>query len=152
MLDVAREDFQTTMNVSAHSLIALARPAAPLMADGGSILTLTFIGGDMVLPNYGIMGPAKSCLEGIVRCLAAELGPKNISVNAISPGPVMTRAASGIAHFDDLMTLARDKAPQHTLVTPDEIGISMAMLACPSMRKITGEVLYIDGGFNIMAG
>lgn len=152
VLDVTREDFQTTLTVSAHSLLVLAREAVPLMTDGGSIFTLTYFGGDKVVPNYGIMGPAKSCLEGLVRYLAAELGPKNISVNAISPGPVMTRAASGIAHFDDLMTLAKDKAPQHTLVTPDEIGVSLAMLACPSMRKVTGEVLYIDGGFNIMAG
>jgi enoyl-[acyl-carrier protein] reductase I len=152
VLDVTREDFNTTMTVSAHSLIVLARQAVPLMTDGGSIFTLTYFGGDMVVPNYGIMGPAKSCLEGLVRYLAAELGPKNISVNAISPGPVMTRAASGIAHFDDLMMLARNKAPEHTLVTPDEIGIGMAMLACPGMRKVTGGVHYIDGGFNIMAG
>ena len=152
VLDVTREDFITTMTVSTHSLIALARPAVPLMTEGGSIFTLTYIGGDRVMPNYGIMGPAKSCLEGLVRYLAAELGPKNISVNAISPGPVMTRASSGIAHFDDTLNVAMDKAPEHTLVTPDEIGVHMATLACASMRKITGEVLYIDGGFNIMGG
>ena len=152
VLDVTRDDFQTTMTVSAHSLIVLAHQAVPLMTDGGSIFTLTYFGGDKVVANYGIMGPAKSCLEGIVRYLAAELGPKQINVNAVSPGPVMTRAASGVAHFDDLMTTVREKAPEHTLVTPDEIGISMAMLASASMRKVTGEVLFIDGGFNIMAG
>ena len=151
MLDVTRDDFQTTMTVSAHSLIALAHHAVPLMAEGGSIFTLTFFGGDKVVPNYGIMGPAKSCLEGIVRYLAAELGPKNISVNAVSPGPVMTRAASGVAGFDDLMKKSIEKAPQHVLVTPDEIGISLAMLASASMRKVTGEVIFIDGGFHIMA-
>ena len=151
VLDCSLEDFQTTMAVSAHSLIVLARNAVPLMTDGGSIFTLTYFGGEKVVDNYGIMGPAKSCLEGIVRYLAAELGPKNISINAVSPGPVMTRAASGIAHFDDLMTMAKEKAPEHTLVTPDEIGVNLAMLASPSMRKITGGVHYIDGGFNIMA-
>jgi enoyl-[acyl-carrier protein] reductase I len=152
VLDVTRDDFQTTMTVSAHSLIALAHQAVPLMTDGGSIFTLSYFGGNKVVPNYGIMGPAKSCLEGIVRYLAAELGPKKISVNTISPGPVMTRASSGVAGFDDLMATSMEKSPQHTLVTPDEIGISMAMMASASMRKITGEVLFIDGGFHIMAG
>ena len=152
VLDVTRDDFQTTMTVSAHSLIALAHQAVPLMTDGGSIFTLSYFGGNKVVPNYGIMGPAKSCLEGIVRYLAAELGPKKISVNTISPGPVMTRASSGVAGFDDLMATSIEKSPEHTLVTPDEIGISMAMLAFDSMRKVTGEVLYIDGGFHIMAG
>lgn len=152
VLNCSRADFETTMAVSAHSLIALAQGAVPLMIDGGSIFTLSYYGGDKVVPHYGIMGPAKSLLEGIVRYLAAELGPKRISVNAISPGPVMTRAASGIDHFDDLMSLVRDKAPEHTLVTPDEIGISIATLATPAMRKITGGVHYIDGGFNIVAG
>ena len=151
VLDVTRDDFQTTMTVSAHSLIALAHQAVPLMTDGGSIFTLSYFGGDKVVPNYGIMGPAKSCLEGIVRYLAAELGPKKISVNAVSPGPVMTRAASGVAGFDDLMAASLDKSPEHVLVTPDEVGISMAMLATASMRKVTGEVLFIDGGFHIMA-
>ena len=151
VLDVTRDDFQTTMTVSAHSLIALAQQAVPLMTDGGSIFTLSYFGGNKVVPNYGIMGPAKSCLEGIVRYLAAELGPKKISVNTISPGPVMTRASSGVAGFDDLMATSMEKSPEHTLVTPDEIGISMAMLAFDSMRKVTGEVLYIDGGFHIMA-
>ena len=152
VLDVTRDDFQTTMTVSAHSLIALAHQAVPLMTDGGSIFTLSYFGGNKVVPNYGIMGPAKSCLEGIVRYLAAELGPKKISVNTISPGPVMTRASSGVAGFDELMATSMEKSPEHTLVTPDEIGISMAMLAFDSMRKVTGEVLYIDGGFHIMAG
>jgi enoyl-[acyl-carrier protein] reductase I len=151
VLDVTRDDFQTTMTISAHSLIALAHQAVPLMTDGGSIFTLSYFGGDKVVANYGIMGPAKSCLEGIVRYLAAELGPKNINVNSISPGPVMTRASSGVAGFDDLMATSVEKCPEHTLVTPDEIGISMAMLAFDSMRKVTGEVLYIDGGFHIMA-
>ena len=102
------------------------------------------------------MIPSHRAREAIKTALAMTLaygiGPKNISVNAISPGPVLTRAASGIAHFDDLMTLAKDKAPEHTLVTPDEVGISIAMLACPSMRKLTGGAHYIDGGFNIIAG
>ncbi len=151
VLDVTRDDFQTTMTISAHSLIALAHQAVPLMTDGGSIFTLSYFGGDKVDPNYGIMGPAKSCLEGIVRYLASELGPKKISVNTISPGPVVTRASSGVAGFDDMMATAIEKSPEHTLVTPDEIGISMAMLAFDSMRKVTGEVLFVDGGFHIMA-
>ena len=152
VLDCTLQDFQTTMAVSAHSLIVLAKHSVPLMTDGGSIFTLTYFGGDTVIPNYGIMGPAKSCLEGIVRYLAAELGPKNINVNAISPGPLLTRAGSGIAHFDDLMSLAKEKAPEHCLVTPDEIGIAMAVLASPRLRKVTGGIHYIDGGFNIMGG
>ncbi len=151
VLDVTRDDFQTTMTISAHSLIALAHQAVPLMTDGGSIFTLSYFGGDKVDPNYGIMGPAKSLLEGIVRYLAAELGPKKINVNTISPGPVVTRASSGVAGFDDMMATAIEKSPEHTLVTQDEIGISMAMLAFDSMRKVTGEVLFIDGGFHIMA-
>jgi len=151
VLDVTRGDFQTTMTISAHSLIALAHHAVPLMTDGGSIFTLSYFGGDKVVPSYGIMGPAKSCLEGIVRYLAVELGPKKISVIPVSPGPVMTRAASGVAGFDDLMAKSIEKSPQHTLVTPDEIGMSMAMLASTSMRKVTGGVFYIDGGFHVMA-
>lgn len=152
VLDCSREDFQTTLTISAHSLILLAQQAVPLMTEGGSILTLSFYGSEKVVPNYGIMGPAKACLESIVRYLAAELGPRGINVNAISPGPVLTRAASGIAHFDDLMAQARERSPQHTLVTPDEIGMSLAALCLLSMRKITGAVQYIDGGFSIMAG
>ncbi len=152
VLDCTREDFQTTMVVSAHSLILLAQQAVPLMREGGSILTLSFYGSEKVVTNYGIMGPAKACLESIVRYLAAELGPRNINVNAVSPGPVLTRAASGIAHFDELMALARERSPQHTLVTPDEIGMSLAALCLPSLRKITGGVHYIDGGFSIMGG
>jgi len=150
VLDCPLDAFQKTMAISVHSLIALAQKAVPLMTDGGSIFTLTYFGGDKVVPHYGIMGPAKSCLEGVVRYLAAELGPKGIRVNAISPGPLLTRAASGIGHFDDLMDMAKERAPEHTLVTPDEIGIAMAALACDHMKKITGDVCFIDGGYNIM--
>lgn len=150
VLDCSLEDFQTTMVVSAHSLITLSRLAEPLMIEGGSIFTLSYLGSEKVVANYGIMGPAKACLESIVRYLAAEMGPKNISVNAISPGPVLTRAASGIANFDDLMNIAIEKAPSHTLVTPDEVGIAVAAMATPGMRKMTGGVHYIDGGYNII--
>jgi len=150
VLDCPLDAFQKTMAISVHSLIALAQKAVPLMTDGGSTFTLTYFGGDKVVPHYGIMGPAKSCLEGVVRYLAAELGPKGIRVNAISPGPLLTRAASGIGHFDDLMDMAKERAPEHTLVTPDEIGIAMAALACDHMKKITGDVCFIDGGYNIM--
>ena len=130
VLDCTLDDFQSMMAVSVHSLIALAKPAVPLMTAGGSIFTLTYFGSDKVVPHYGIMGPAKSCLEGIVRYLATELGPKGIRVNAISPGPLLTRAASGIGHFDDVMEMSRQRAREHTLVTPDEIGMAMAALAC----------------------
>lgn len=150
VLDCLLDAFQTTMAVSVHSLIALSQKAVPLMTDGGSIFTLTYFGGDKVVPHYGIMGPPKSCLEGVVRYLAAELGPKGIRVNAISPGPLLTRAASGIGHFDELMEMAKKRAPEHTLVTPVEIGVAMAALACDHMKKITGDVHFIDGGYNIM--
>ena len=150
VLDCTRDDFATTMTVSAHSLITLARHSVPLMTDGGSIFTLTYYGGEKAVPNYGIMGPAKACLESIVRYLAVELGPKNISVNAISPGPLLTRASSGIAGFDELMEVAKEKAPQHTLVTPDEVGVGIAVLASQKLRKVTGGVHYIDGGYNIV--
>ena len=152
VLDVTREDFATTMTISAHSLIQLSRYAVPLMTDGGSIFTLTYYGSEKAVPNYGIMGPAKACLESIVRYLAVELGPKKISVNAISPGPLLTRASSGIAEFDALLEFVEEKSPQQTLVTPDEVGVGMATLASNQLYKVTGGVHYIDGGYNIIGG
>jgi enoyl-[acyl-carrier-protein] reductase (NADH) len=115
VLDCPLDAFQTTMAVSVHSLIALSQKAVPLMTDGGSIFTLTYFGGDKVVPHYGIMGPAKSCLEGVVRYLAAELGPKRIRVNAISPGPLLTRAACDISHFDELMEMAKKRTVVSTM-------------------------------------
>jgi enoyl-[acyl-carrier protein] reductase I len=120
------------------------------MTDGGSILTLTYYGAEKVFPNYNIMGVAKAALESAVRYLAAELGPKGIRVHAISPGPLATRAASGIPEFDALLDKAKAKAPARTLVSIDDVGVATAFLAHDAARLLTGETLYVDGGYHII--
>jgi enoyl-[acyl-carrier protein] reductase I len=139
--------FATAMDVSCHSLIRLAKRAEPLMTNGGSILTMSFYGAEKVIANYNLMGPVKAALEASVRYLAYELGPKRIRVNALSTGPVKTRAASGLSHFDELMALAAERSPQG-LVTLDQIGETAAFLASPAASGISGQVIYVDGGFN----
>jgi len=150
VIDVAREGFATTMEVSVWSFIRMARLAEPLLSKGGSIFTMTYYGSQMVVENYNIMGVAKAALEAAVRYMAAELGPKGIRVHAISPGPLATRAASGIKDFDDLLDKARIKAPTRSLVSIDDVGIATAFLAHDAARLITGETLYIDGGYHII--
>jgi len=150
VVDVSREGFLTTMDVSCWSFIRMAHLAEPLMSKGGSLFTMTYYGSQMVVKNYNIMGVAKAALESAVRYLAAELGPKGIRVHAISPGPLATRAASGIPEFDALLDKAKAKAPAHRLVTVDDVGIATAFLAHDAARLITGETLYIDGGYHIM--
>jgi enoyl-[acyl-carrier protein] reductase I len=150
--DCSLAGFRETMDVSVHSLIRMTRLAEPLMTDGGAIFTMSYFGGEKVVPHYGIMGPAKAALETAARYMAAELGEKGIRVNIISPGPVLTRAASGIDLFDELLDKTKQRAPTRMLVTPDEIGLATAMLACDFAKIVTGEILYMDGGYNIMGG
>ena len=150
VVDASRDGFLTTMEVSCWSFIRMAHLAEPLMGRGGTLFTMTYYGSQMVVENYNIMGVAKAALESSVRYLAAELGPKGIRVHAISPGPLATRAASGIPEFDDLLDKAKIKAPARSLVSIDDVGIATAFLAHDAARLITGETLYIDGGYHII--
>jgi enoyl-[acyl-carrier protein] reductase I len=128
----------------------MAKLAEPLMKDGGTLSTMTYYGSQMVVENYNIMGPVKAALESATRYLAAELGPKGIRVHAISPGPLKTRAASGISDFDELMAKAQAKAPAHRLVSIEDVGIAVAFLAMDGAKLITGETFYIDGGYHVI--
>ncbi len=150
VVDVPRDGFLTTMDVSCWSFIRMAHLAEPLMKDGGTLFTMTYYGSQMVVENYNIMGVAKAALESAVRYLAAELGPKGIRVHAISPGPLATRAATGIPEFDELLDKAKEKAPARSLVSIDDVGMATAFLAHDAARLITGETLYIDGGYHII--
>ncbi len=148
--DVSREGFLTTMEVSCWTFLRMAHLAEPLMRKGGTLFTMTYYGSQMVVKNYNIMGVAKAALESAVRYLAAELGPKGIRVHAISPGPLATRAASGIPEFDALLGKAKVKAPARRLVSIEDVGVATAFLAHDAARLITGETLYIDGGYHII--
>jgi enoyl-[acyl-carrier protein] reductase I len=150
VIDVSRDGFLTTMEISCWTFIRMAHLAEPLMRDGGTLFTMTYYGSQMVVENYNIMGVAKAALESAVRYLAAELGPKGIRVHAISPGPLATRAASGIPEFDALLDKAKTKAPARRLVSIDDVGAATAFLAHDAARLITGETLYIDGGYHII--
>lgn len=148
--DAPREGFLTTMDVSCWSFIRVAHLAEPLMQKGGTLFTMTYYGSQMVVENYNIMGVAKAALESAVRYLAAELGPKGIRVHAISPGPLATRAASGIPEFDQLLHKAQANAPARALVSIDDVGVATAFLAHDAARLITGQTLYVDGGYHII--
>ena len=150
VVDVQRDGFLATMDVSCWTFIRMAHLAEPLMRKGGTLFTMTYYGSQRVVKNYNIMGVAKAALESAVRYLAAELGPKGIRVHAISPGPLATRAASGIPEFDALLDKARAKAPARRLVSIDDVGAATAFLAHDAARLITGETLYIDGGYHII--
>jgi enoyl-[acyl-carrier protein] reductase I len=150
VVDVPRDGFLTTMDVSCWTFIRMAHLAEPLMKKGGTLFTMSYYGSQMVVKNYNIMGVAKAALESAVRYIAAELGPKGIRVHAISPGPLATRAASGIPEFDALLEKAKGKAPAKSLVSIDDVGVATAFLAHDAARLITGETLYIDGGYHIM--
>ena len=150
VVDAPRDGFLATMDVSCWTFLRMAHLAEPLMRKGGSLFTMTYYGSQMVVKNYNIMGVAKAALESAVRYLAAELGPKGIRVHAISPGPLATRAASGIAEFDDLLDKARTKAPARSLVSIDDVGMATAFLAHDAARLITGDTIYIDGGYHII--
>lgn len=148
--DSSPEGFARAMDVSCHSFWRMARLAAPLMVDGGSLLTMSYLGAAEVVPNYGMMGPVKAALESSVRYLAAELGPQGIRVNAVSPGPLATRAASGIAGFDRLLAEAAQQAPLRRLVSLQDVGALCAFLVGDGGRSITGNTLYVDAGFHIL--
>jgi enoyl-[acyl-carrier protein] reductase I len=150
VVDVGRDGFLTTMEVSCWSFIRMAHLAEPLMKNGGTLFTMTYYGSQMVVKNYNIMGVAKAALEAAVRYLAAELGPKGIRVHAISPGPLATRAASGIPEFDALLDKAKAKAPARSLVSIDDVGVATAILAHDAAKLITGETVFIDGGYHII--
>lgn len=147
----SREGFRTALDISAYSLVALARGGAPLMEKrgGGSILTLSYLGSERVFTNYNVMGVAKAALEASVRYLAADLGPRNIRVNAVSAGPIKTLAASGIPGFSSILTVYRDRAPLRRSVETAEVGDAAAFLLSDAARGITGEVLMVDAGYHV---
>jgi enoyl-[acyl-carrier protein] reductase I len=151
LLDCSAEGFATAMDISCHSFIRMARLAVPLMAEGGSMFAMTYHGAQRVVNNYNVMGPIKAALEASCRYLAYELGPKKIRVHAISPGPLKTRAASGLKDFDLLLNEAGARAPLGELVDIMDVGFTCAYLSTPYARRITGETMYVDGGVNIMA-
>ena len=146
--DCSVEGFKTAMDISCHSLIRLARRAEPLMEKGGSILTMSYYGAEKAIENYNLMGPVKAALESSVRYLARDLGVKNIRINVLSPGPVKTRAASGLSHFDALMEKAAAHAPIRSLVSIEQIGEAAAFLASDKAKNITGQTIYVDNGYN----
>lgn len=148
--DCSAAGFALAMDVSCHSFIRCAKLAEPLMPHGGCLLTFTFYGGEKVVPNYNLMGPVKAALEASVRVLAAELGSRRIRVNAVSPGPLGTRAASGLAHFDDLLGDAWTRAPEHMLARIDDVGNMAAFLASDAARLVTGNVEFVDAGYHVM--
>ncbi|NLF54626.1 MAG: enoyl-ACP reductase FabI [Thauera phenolivorans] len=153
VVDSSPDGFAMAMDISTHSFVRLAKKAEPLLekAGGGTLLTMTYLGSEKVIPHYGVMGLCKAALEAATRYLAAELGEKNIRVNAVSPGPLMTRAASGIAGFDHLMAAAVERSPMHSLVTPEDVGALAAFLVSDAGRLISGGVHFVDAGYNIMA-
>jgi len=150
VVDCSRDGFLLAMELSCWSFIRMAKLAEPLMKNGGTLFTMTYYGSQMVVENYNMMGPVKAALESATRYMAAELGPKGIRVHAISPGPLKTRAASGISEFDKLLQKAQAKAPSRSLVSIDDVGVTVAVLAMNGAKLITGETLYVDGGYHIM--
>lgn len=151
VVDCSAEGFSLAMDVSVHSFLRMIRAAESLMPAGGCCLSVSFFGASRVVRHYNMMGPVKAALESAVRYAAAELGEKGIRVHALSPGPLKTRAASGIDHFDELLTAAADRAPTHQLATIEDVGAMAAFLASPAARNLTGGVHDIDGGFSITA-
>jgi enoyl-[acyl-carrier protein] reductase I len=149
-VDTFREGFALALDVSAYSLVALAREARALLRPGSSILTLTYYGAEKVVANYNVMGVAKAALEASVRYLAADLGPSGVRVNAISAGPVRTLAAAGISGFKRMYGSFADVAPLRANITPEDVGRSAVYLASDLSSAVTGEVLYVDGGFNVV--
>lgn len=150
VVDCSRDGFLLAMELSCWSFIRMAKLAEPLMKNGGTLFTMTYYGSQMVVENYNMMGPVKAALESATRYLAAELGPHGIRAHAISPGPLKTRAASGISEFDKLLQKAQAKAPSRSLVSIDDVGVAVAVLAMNGAKLITGETLYIDGGYHII--
>lgn len=150
VVDSSRDGFLTAMDVSVHSFIRMAKLAEPLMKDGGCLMNVSFYGSEKVVEHYNLMGPVKAALEAVTRYLAAELGPKGIRVHSLSPGPLKTRAASGIDRFDELLAQAAERAPMRNQVTIEDVGAYAAFLASDAARAVTGGIEYIDGGYSIV--
>jgi len=151
LLDCSADGFAKAMDISCHSFVRMARLAAPLMKDGGTMFAMSYYGANRVVPNYNVMGPVKAALEAACRYLAFELGPRGIRVHAISPGPLKTRAASGLKDFELLLNEAAHKAPLGELVDIMDVGWTCAYLATPFAHRVTGGTVYVDGGTNIVA-
>ena len=151
LIDCSADGFAMAMDISVHSFIRMAKLAAPLMKEGGTMFAMSYHGAAKVVPNYNVMGPVKAALEASCRYLAYELGPQKIRVHAISPGPLKTRAASGLKDFDMLLNQAMERAPVGELVDIMDVGFACAYLATPYARRMTGDTVYVDGGINIMA-
>src|SRR5215207_1424954 len=151
LVDSSAAGFKLAMDVSCHSFIRMARLAEPLMKEGGTLIAMSYHGSTRVVPNYNLMGPVKAALESAVRYLAYELGEKQIRVHAVSPGPLKTRAASGLKDFDVLLAEAGERSPLGDLVDIADVGLTTAYLATPFARRLTGTTTYVDGGLSIMA-
>ena len=151
LLDCSAEGFAKAMDISCHSFVRMAKRTAPLMRDGGAMFAMSYYGANRVVPNYNVMGPVKAALEASCRYLAYELGPHGIRVHAISPGPLKTRAASGLKKFELLLNEAAQKAPVGELIDIMDVGWTCAYLATPFARRVTGGTVYVDGGVNIVA-
>jgi enoyl-[acyl-carrier protein] reductase I len=149
-LETSREGFRLALDVSAYSFVAIARFAVPMMKEGGSLITLTYFGAEKVIPHYNVMGVAKAALEAVVRALAVDLGPKGIRVNAISAGPIKTLAAAGISDFKVIGRHVENRAPLRKIVSIEEVGNTALFLCSPLASGITGEVLHVDAGYNII--
>jgi len=149
-IHTTRDGFRIAHDISVYSLIALSRAAAPLMTEGGSIITMTYFGAEKVVPHYNVMGVAKAALEATVRYLAADLGKQNIRVNAISAGPIKTLAARGIGGLSDMLKAHAERAPLHRNTEQSEVGNTAAYLASDLASGVTGETIYVDSGYNIM--
>lgn len=151
LINSSAAGFGQAMDVSCHSFVRMARLAAPLMKDGGAMFTMSYYGANKVVANYNLMGPVKAALEACARYLAYELGPQRIRVHAVSPGPLKTRAGSGLKDFDLLLAEAAERAPLGELVDIMDVGFTCAFLATPYARRLSGETMYVDGGVHIMA-
>ena len=151
VIDTSSLGFSKAMEISCHSFATLARLCAPHMTQGGTMITMSYLGAQEAVPHYGMMGPIKAALESLVRYMAVELGPQNIRVHAVSPGPIATRAASGIEAFDQLMNHERSKSPLGRLVTLDEIARLSAFLCSEAASGMTGQTIYVDAGSHIVA-
>ena len=150
MIDCSGEGFAHAMLVSVHSFLRMAKLAEPLMTSGGCLLALTYYGGQKAVRHYGVMGLVKGALETAVAYMAVELGEKRIRVNAISPGPVATRSASGLNHFDELLEQAARRSPEHRLITPDDVGALAAFLVSDAASAMTGNISYVDAGYHVV--
>ncbi len=150
VVDCSKDGFALAMDVSVHSFVRMAKLAEPLMGNGGCLLSMTYYGAEKVVDHYNLMGPVKAALEATTRYMAAELGGKGIRVNTISPGPLKTRAASGIDHFDELMEKAAARAPEHRLVSVDDVGAMAAFLVSDAAASVTGDTIYVDAGYHVV--